>query len=111
VLGECICDFDGEPVEFYSSKMLVGRKEHECCECRRVIPKGVRHEHARMKYEGDWSEYRTCELCISVRNNLIRCGHDIGTLWEVIRYHFEDSGTVGEGDCWLDPPTHPIKGG
>jgi hypothetical protein len=90
-------------------RMIKGRKEHKCCECRRAIPKGVVHERAKLLCEGYWSEYRTCKLCKSVRDSLFRSWF-FGCVWDALRdvyggcYDDDD-----EDDSWLDPPDHPIK--
>ncbi len=106
MLGECICQTDYDAAEFFRDRMVRGRKAYTCCECRRVVPKGVRHEYAEGVFEDEWFHYRTCELCVSIRNSLFRCGYGFGSLWGDIRDHL--GGT--DDDSWLDPPTHPIRG-
>lgn len=64
--GVCLY-FDGDYAEFFSQKEVVGRKDYECSECDRVIPKGAKHQVASMKCDGDFSSYRTCLVCAEIR--------------------------------------------
>lgn len=44
------------------------RKEHKCCECRKVIEKGEHYEYC----SGIWDDpdsYKTCQSCVELRVN------------------------------------------
>jgi len=62
-----MCDCDDYPPEFYNANMVKGRKVHRCDECLRDIPKGELHEYACGKWEGRFDSFRTCGLCMDVR--------------------------------------------
>lgn len=64
----CYCDFD--PPEFYNHKTVVGRKQHRCVECLRVIEIGEEQEVASGKWEGDFETFRTCKDCVSLRKSM-----------------------------------------
>lgn len=106
----CIDVFDGN--EFEAEINRRARKKYTCCECRRTIPVGAGYWVASIKYEGDWSRFRTCELCKSVRDDRFSCGFIFENMWQDMRECLESPCNC-EGDCdcdsWLDPPTHPIE--
>lgn len=61
----CACDYD--PPEFFISENRKARKPHVCWECRAQIAPGETYEHARGKWEGDVSTFKTCALCLELR--------------------------------------------
>jgi hypothetical protein len=60
--------------EFYSETFPRAAKEHKCCECGKVIPKGSKHLYARGKYEGDFWTERQCmycrDFCMEIRDKV-----------------------------------------
>ena len=58
-----MCDCSDYQPTFYGVKSVKGRKDHQCDECLRIIPKGERHEYAKGLWEGDFSDFRTCQTC------------------------------------------------
>lgn len=44
--------------EFFSSRWVVARKPHRCCECGGDIPKGEFHGYFSGKWDGDLNSYR-----------------------------------------------------
>jgi ASC-1-like (ASCH) protein len=58
-----MCDCSDYPPTFYERKIVNGRKEHRCSECLRTIKKGEQHEYAKGLWEGDFSQFRTCQTC------------------------------------------------
>jgi len=86
------------------------RKAHECCECRRVIPRGAPYRYETALISGSWYQYHTCMICASIRDDCFACGWTWGELWEDLQVCFEVSPEDGWSDSgWLDPPTHPIE--
>jgi hypothetical protein len=83
----CICgdfDFDGDSASVCETKMRTARKDHICCECSEKIEKGKKYEHSRGLWEGGWETYKTCEVCVRIRND-VYCGRFIyGELREEI---------------------------
>jgi len=61
----CECYWDNPPA-FYDRRIVKGRKEHKCDECLRVIEKGEEHEYAKGVWEGDFSDFRTCQTCLDM---------------------------------------------
>lgn len=44
--------------EFYSESCHIARKEHKCCETGRIIKPGEKYWKCRMKFDGDFVEYK-----------------------------------------------------
>lgn len=86
---EDICVLSGEdadPAEFSNREIVKARKEHVCCECGGVIPKGSRYERTAGKWDGEFAAYSTCELCVEVRMHFSCDGsYLIGETWERLR--------------------------
>lgn len=66
---ECCCDYDNDPAEIFDERMIKGRKDHVCCECRDTIKKGEQHRITEMLFEGNWSRDRTCLTCVAIRKD------------------------------------------
>jgi hypothetical protein len=56
--------------EFFAVKVVKGRKDHKCCECFAVLPKGADHECANGKWEDSVATYRTCLDCVALRDRI-----------------------------------------
>ena len=85
--GVCIggdYDYDGSP-EFHDSKIVKARREHNCLECRRTIPKGVLYERTAGKFDGEMYCDKVCMDCVNIREALA-CGEQVasGVLWDEI---------------------------
>jgi len=65
----CVCGDYPQP-DFYSEKVVTGRKDHRCCECGTEISKGEKHESVSGKWEGEMNTYRTCLPCVALRNRI-----------------------------------------
>jgi hypothetical protein len=61
---------DGEMPTVFSDCMRTARKEHKCCECRRIIKIGEKYHFAKGCWEGRWAQYKTCEECNGLRHEL-----------------------------------------
>ena len=67
--NSCI-DVDwGDAPEVFRDKLVRARKGHVCGECDEKILPGDLHEYATGKWDGDWSEHRTCARCCNVRRD------------------------------------------
>lgn len=62
---DCYCD--GDPPEFMVTETRRARKPHQCHECRGTITPGESYEHVRGKWEGDVYTFKTCALCLELR--------------------------------------------
>jgi hypothetical protein len=58
------------------------RKDHDCCECREPIRKGDEHEVVTGCWDGRWDEFRTCLLCVRIREDFFPWGWNYGNLAE-----------------------------
>jgi hypothetical protein len=85
--GVCIGgdDYDCE-LEFYDIKWPKAKKEHRCCECRRIITVGEEYEKWTGKWDGSLSSTKTCLLCTEIREGF-SCGNTtiFGELWSEMR--------------------------
>jgi hypothetical protein len=88
--GICIGggDVDGM-IEMLEMKIIRSRKEHNCYECRRPIPKGAECERGSGLWEGKFDTWHTCLDCVNIRDGLNCDGPPVlGTLWEDIESAF-----------------------
>lgn len=66
----CDCsDYGGSIPDFYSVVIRTARKPHRCCECDTEIKPGERHEYATGKWDGEIDTFRTCLMCVSIRQH------------------------------------------
>jgi hypothetical protein len=81
--GVCISgSADGDMPEFSSSQEVKARKDHKCCECGDVIPRGTVYERFSGKWDGTVQTYRTCLACAEIRASLCCDGWTYTMLWE-----------------------------
>lgn len=82
--GACIGggDFDGY-IQMFEQDVVKVRKDHQCTECRRIIPRGSICQRTSGKWEGKWLAEHTCMDCVNIGEGL-SCGEprSLGTLWE-----------------------------
>ena len=64
-MSECYCDFEMPTVCRVEKRKA--RKEHRCCACFRTIRAGERYENAWGVWDGAQSSYKTCHLCVELR--------------------------------------------
>ncbi len=86
----CICDFDNEEADVYQSKIVTARKKYKCCECKEVnaIMPGQKYENVSRCWDGGWSHYKTCEICLRIRNDVCCNKWEFGQLRETIWYAY-----------------------
>ena len=62
-----MCMIDGaDPADLYHTRIVAhARKVHQCDECRRTIQVGERYRSTSMLYDYQWSDFATCEHCMS----------------------------------------------
>jgi hypothetical protein len=97
-------DADADPAQFYNQRVLRAAKEHECSECSAKIAKGERYERVDAMWDGDWSMFKTCLLCVEIRNHFA-CGNGwcFGEVWNQLEENFFPDMKAG-GPC-IDPGT------
>lgn len=105
----CVCPADNyDPPDIYNVKTVKARKEHHCYECGDVIPVGRRYEYVRALYDGSWSSFRTCLVCVAIREDFRGkgCGFLHGDLWQSLKDTYEgeydeETDTYDEDVDWL----------
>ena len=67
---ECSCAYEGwdDGPDVYGCKTRTARKSHRCCECGENIAPGEQYEDAGGLWYGAWATYRTCHLCVRIRD-------------------------------------------
>lgn len=91
--------------ELSETKTKKARKPHVCCECKGRIAQGQQFEHCVMKYEGRWLSYKTCMLCVEIRN-VFTCGEGwlFESLWDDMEeYAFDVLTTASKCFAKLSP--------
>lgn len=74
------------------------RKEHACCECNRSIAKSERHELYKLVTDGSFDAYRTCLLCVEIRDHFACNGWTFGQVWKDLTDNFFPDMKAG-GPC------------
>jgi len=77
---ECSCDIDvdtsdGDSCDFFRKSLVTARKSHKCSECRSMILPGMEYEYACGSWGGDFSVYKTCPDCLSLRDEFFSGGY------------------------------------
>jgi hypothetical protein len=60
--------YDGHDQDFVNTNHRKAIKEHQCCECHRVITIGEKYEYTAGCWEGDFATYKTCSDCRAIRD-------------------------------------------
>jgi hypothetical protein len=98
---ECSCtidvDGDGGP-DVYRDKIQTARKQHQCSECCRIIEKGEKYEYVFGVWDSP-SVYKTCEDCLSIRNQFFEEGWLFTQIWENFQDNFNYIGAVVPESC------------
>lgn len=107
-MGDCgVCIGDGNLdgyAEFQDVSYPKARKEHKCCECRRVINKGEVYHKWSGKWDGDLLCQKTCAQCEEIRSAFSCSGsYEFERLWDDMEEIVFPSITTG---CYerLDTP-------
>lgn len=100
-MSSCSCiyvgDYDGPSV--YREELRTAAKNHKCCECGREIVKGEKYRYHTGCWDGEWSVYKTCCDCESVREVFFCEGEIFSTMWEFMREHIYGGDCALEADC------------
>lgn len=80
----CICAIYDEITVLLSRKQPKARKKYKCIECRCLIQPGDTYERDVTLLDNDFDTYRTCLVCVRIRNKLFKCDWCYGRLWEDI---------------------------
>lgn len=78
---DCSLDtYDYDASAIYFDKLVIARKSHVCCECKRTIQAGEQYENVRAMYETVWGTYKTCLGCYRLRQAFCPRGWLFGDL-------------------------------
>jgi len=89
---------DAEEPKCFQVITRKARKEHKCCECRKIISKGESYQYC----SGIWDDpqsYKTCSSCVEVRDNYDNtnsCIPPFGSLSEYVQEQFYTGFGVNE---------------
>lgn len=89
---------DGDGPSCSSSVTRTARKEHTCTECRAPIPKGTKYQYASGVWDGRPDSFKTCLLCVEIRDHFACEGWIYETLWSDLRENFFPDMKCG-GQC------------
>jgi hypothetical protein len=89
---------DGEGPSCSSRAVRKARKEHVCSECREPIPKGAKYDYASGVWDGRPDSFKTCLLCVEIRDHFACEGWIYETLWSDLTENFFPDMKCG-GQC------------
>ena len=98
-MSGCGCVYVGEyeSADFFRRSKQLARKEHKCNECHRIIKPGEEYEYVSGYWDGDFSVYKTCSDCLSIRNEFFCEGYFYEMVWEYLGEHINEvSGEIPE---------------
>ena len=101
-MNDAICcplqgnDGDGPSCSYQETRKA--RNAHVCCECRKPIERGQRYEYASGVWDGRPDSFKTCLLCVEIRNHFACEGWIYEQLWGDLRENFFDDMKMG-GPC------------
>lgn len=64
--------FEGTEPQAFNETKRKARKDHKCCECHSVIPKGDSYIYASGIWDGEPNSYKTCSICDDARREYIQ---------------------------------------
>lgn len=87
------CPSDVDPPAVCRVERRRARRDYRCCECRRTIARGQRHEYVWGVWDGEPDSYRTCLGCAAARDHIADAdGYIYGQLRESIGEWLRDRG-------------------
>lgn len=97
---ECSCeiniDTSDDTADYYNSKIIKARKNHQCCECHKVIKPGEQYEIISGCWDGSFEHYKTCTDCLSLRKQFFPHGWYFNQMWDDF---FENIGCSANESC------------
>lgn len=73
---------DYDPPSLFEQRMIKARKTHTCAECGAKIQQGETYEHIKGLWDGTFSTFRTCGLCVAMIKELMISNRILGQLSE-----------------------------
>lgn len=99
---KCACvhiEIDEEGCEFEKIEDRTAKKQHKCCECKRIIEIGEQYENYSGKWNGNFDYFKTCSDCLSVRKSFFCNGHEFTSMYSNLAYHIEYMKGEISSDC------------
>jgi len=101
----CSCVYVGfdtyDTPEFHKAIIRKAIKEHKCCECNRIISIGEKYENVSGSWDGHFSTYKTCEDCLSIRNELFCEGWFYEQIFEYLHEYLNECNGEVPAECLL----------
>ena len=109
MFDSCICVDPDEVGQLLRRTQQLARKVHRCVECGHDIQPGQVYGKDVTLSDGAFEVYKTCLLCLRIRDSLFNCGWYYGMMWENIHEAY-----CGYGDdefciCPDRPPTRKAR--
>ncbi len=103
-MNDCACVYVGDydPPEFCNSRIVIARKPHKCGECQKEILLGSKYEYVSGVWDGRFGVYKTCGICLELRNVFFCDGWFFESIHEHLREHIQEMEGNIEKDCLCD---------
>jgi hypothetical protein len=103
-MSDCSCVYcepDSYP-EPYTQIVRTARKTHICTECGSKIKPGDKYENFTGKWNGGFDTYKTCPVCLELREAFFCMGYFYEQVLEFLWEHIRDVGGQIDSDCLLE---------
>ena len=70
------------------------KKEHICCECKKIIPVGAIYSLIKGLWDGEWDNFKTCRKCRAMRIKAVALSKELG-------YDYDEMPTFCNLDEWV----------
>jgi hypothetical protein len=81
----CLSGGDNDDPSVCSQRVIKARKQQTCCECDKAIAPGESYEFVSGCWDGSWQSYRTCLICVEIRDAFCCNGYTFTWLWDRVR--------------------------
>ncbi len=89
---------DGDGPSCSNVEVRKARKEHVCGECREPIARGTKYEYATGVWDGRPDTFKTCLMCVEIRDHFACEGWIYEQLWNDLEENFFPDMAMG-GPC------------
>lgn len=84
MIFDCDCSAEGEGPSALWEEWRTARKEHVCGECDEPINPGQQYEVAKGVWNGEFYTFKTCEVCVRIRDRFCPHGFIYGEVQELV---------------------------
>jgi len=84
-----VYDVDGYRPSVFCAHNRTAHKVHRCDECYRNIEPGEKYSEERGLWDSEWSTWKTCSDCLSVREAMFS-QYQYGELWSNVTDYVDD---------------------